>query len=278
MIDNYFKNNLPIFENFHFIVVNSSAGKDSQTALRQTVLLSSEHSFDRRNICVSHQDLGRMEWPGTKELAYKQAGFYGIEFIVSKYRTKHGKHLELLDYVKKRCKWPSAKNRYCTSDFKRTPGGRILTMKGREAKQDGIKCPVILNVYGFRAEESPARARKPKFTQNKRFSNKSRLVFDWLPIHHWTENEVWTDIHESGVPYHPAYDLGMPRLSCSFCIFAPRAALICAGHARQEMLTEYVKVEDQIGHSFRQELSLSDILKAVQNGEKPKNMNGNWNM
>jgi 3'-phosphoadenosine 5'-phosphosulfate sulfotransferase (PAPS reductase)/FAD synthetase len=33
-------------------------------------------------------------------------------------------------------------------------------------------------------------------------------------------------IHASGVPYHYAYDLGFPRVSCTFCVLAGEAALI----------------------------------------------------
>ena len=55
----------------------------------------------------------------------------------------------------------------------------------------------------------------------------------------------------------------MPRLSCSFCIFAPPAALILAGKHRPDLLAEYVQVERETGHTFRKDLSLVQIQKAV---------------
>ena len=59
-----------------------------------------------------------------------------------------------------------------------------------------------------------------------------RPTFDnWLE-----EHDVWKDIKASGVPYHKAYDLGMPRLSCVFCIFSPPAALMIAGKQNPELL------------------------------------------
>jgi hypothetical protein len=46
----------------------------------------------------------------------------------------------------------------------------------------------------------------------------------------------------------------MPRLSCCFCIFSPRSALLLAAKHNPELLAQYVAVEKQIGHRFRKEL------------------------
>lgn len=105
---------------------------------------------------------------------------------------------------------------------------------------------------------------------NKRLSTKTRHVDDWLPILFWTEGEVWTDIRASRVPHHHAYDEGMPRLSCVFCVFAPRDALLIAGRLNRELLDEYVAVEDRVGWSFRKNLSLREIRDAVDAGEMPR--------
>jgi 3'-phosphoadenosine 5'-phosphosulfate sulfotransferase (PAPS reductase)/FAD synthetase len=122
----------------------------------------------------------------------------------------------------------------------------------------------ILNVMGMRAEESPARAKKQAFEFDKSASNGRRQVYNWLPIHDWTVEQVWANIRQTGVRYHRAYDLGMPRLSCCFCIFAPEHALRIAGHHNPELLAEYVKVEREIGHTFRTDVSLVQIQQACQ--------------
>lgn len=255
---------------YDLIVVNSSGGKDSQTALRQVWLLAREQDFPSERIIVSHQDLKRMEWEGTKDLARGQAELYGFKFKVS------GRNEELLDYVRRRGKWPDNRNRYCTSDFKRTPGQKVISAYAYMHRIPGRPFRV-LQVFGFRAEESPARKKKPVLARNKRWNSRVQVT-DWLPIHEWTEDEVWADIKASGVPYHPAYDIGMPRLSCSFCIFAPRGALIIAGRARPKLLEEYVAVERDIGHTFRQKQSLADIKAAIERGEQPANLKVAWNM
>ena len=61
----------------------------------------------------------------------------------------------------------------------------------------------------------------------------------------------------------------MPRLSCCFCIFSPRSALLLAGKHNPELLAEYVAVERRIGHRFRVDLSLADIQAALCRGEQP---------
>lgn len=257
---------------WRWIVVNSSGGKDSQAALHYVVGQCDAQGVPRARIVVSHQCLGRMEWPGTLELVRKQAGIYGLRLEVSRYRNKDGAELSLLDYARLRGKWPDNKNRWCTSEFKRGPGGRVITKLSREAPGR------VLNIFGFRSEESPARAKKPVFVKNYRLTSNLREVWDWLPIHHWTEKEVWAAIRESGVPSHPAYAIGMPRLSCCFCIFAPRAALLIAGKANPELLDEYCKLEAEMGHTFQNRKPLSAIRDALAAGEKPKDVSGAWNM
>lgn len=98
-----------------------------------------------------------------------------------------------------------------------------------------------------------------------------------MPIHNWTLTEVWACIKASGVAYHFAYDLGMPRLSCCFCIFAPKAALVLAGQHNTELLREYVRIETKIGHTLRQNLSLAEVLKEVEAGQAAGAIE-DWNM
>ncbi len=257
---------------WRWIVVNSSGGKDSQTALHEVVRECDRQGVDRSKIVVSHQCLGRVEWEGTRGLVERQAKHYGLRVEVSRYRDKYGTESTLLDYVRKRKKWPDSNNRFCTSEFKRGPGGRVIVKLFRESAGP------VLNVYGFRADESPARAKKKSFARNGRFSCGAREVWDWLPIHDWSAAAVWQSIRESGVPFHEAYDLGMSRLSCRFCIFAPRAALIVAGRANPELLDEYCDLEEEIGHTFQNGRSISSIRDAIRAGEQPGSMHDAWNM
>ena len=262
---------------FNAVMVNTSGGKDSQTSMRAIARMAKEEKYPTSRIIAAHAAFPE-EWPGAMQLAERHSAHYGITFQVEGYRNKDGESKTLLDYVRLRQKWPSSAVRYCTSEFKRAPCGRVLTAIHRRFANGGRT--KILNIFGFRAEESPSRAKRKPLAKNTRYSTKSREVWDWLPIHEWKEQEVWDDIEASGVSHHRAYDLGMPRLSCPFCIFAPRAALMTAGKEFPELLDQYVAVENETGHKFRQNLAIADIRQALRDGEEidAANLNGNWNM
>lgn len=253
----------PDLTTFDLIVVNSSAGKDSQAMLDHVVRLARQAGVADR-IVVVHADLGRVEWSGTRELAEAQARSYGVRFEVV--RREKG---DLLEQVELRGMWPDRGNRYCTSDQKRDQILKLITkfVTSWRAGNEG-RCRV-LNCMGLRAAESPARKKLPALELNKRASNGKREVWTWLPIHALSADQVWERIKASGVPHHPAYDLGMPRLSCCFCVFSSRAALILAGQHNPALLAEYVRVERAIGHKFRQDLSIESVSDAIQAGEQP---------
>lgn len=238
---------------YDIVVINSSAGKDSLCALFEIKRMAIEQDYPMDRIHVSHQNLGRMEWPGTKELAAQQAELFGWPIHYTQRKES------LLDYALRRQKWPSSKQRWCTSDFKRDVGAVLVRRLSKNMSK-------VLHVFGFRAEESPSRKKKEVLAINKKLTTKSRLVHDYLPIHTWKSTQVWETIRSNNLPYHQAYDLGMPRLSCVFCIFSPFSALVLAGKHNPELLDEYIAVQDEIGHKFRVDLDLHDVKKAVEAG------------
>lgn len=161
--------------------------------------------------------------------------------------------------------WPKPTQRYCTSDHKRDQQARLIT---RLTAERNLKRPVrILQTMGMRAGESPARAKLRPFYLDRRNSNGRKRVHIWLPIHQWTEEQVWADVHESGVRHHWAYDIGMPRLSCCFCIYAPKAALVLAAKHMPELAREYVAVENEVGFTFRQDLPMAEVVRLAESGE-----------
>ena len=62
----------------------------------------------------------------------------------------------------------------------------------------------------------------------------------------------------------------MPRLSCIFCFYANRDALTLAGSHNINLLREYVRIEKEIGHTFKTKLSLASVLADVERGHIPK--------
>lgn len=250
---------------YDVVVINTSAGKDSQTMLGLVVKLAAEQGYPLDRVLAVHADLGDVEWAGTAELAKRQADFYGVELEIV--RRELG---DLLDQVRSRGMWPSSTNRYCTSDQKRDQVSKVITRLQREGhttfrrrRGDAFK---VLNCMGLRAQESAARAKRLELERNIRLTTKTRVVDNWHPILDWTARDVWEFIKSEGAPYHYAYDLGMPRLSCVFCIFAPKAELVTAARHNPGLLERYVELEAEIGHRFRQDLSMADVKAAADAG------------
>lgn len=254
----------PQLADFDIILLNSSGGKDSQAMLDHVARMMDAQGIARSTAIVVHADLGRVEWEGTKQLAADQAAAYGFQFRVV---ARDG---DLLDQIIDRRvsldskgkvaapAWPSSAARFCTSDQKT---GQVVKLMTQLVKDSGVTGrPVrILNALGIRAEESPARAKKCAYGPDSA-SNGKREVVRWLPIFDWTTTQVWDAIKASGVAWHPAYDLGMTRLSCVFCVFASKADLTIAAKANPALALEYQAVEVLVRSSFRADLSMTDII------------------
>lgn len=278
---------------YDWIVINSSGGKDSQAMLDE-VCQRAEAEGVLSRVVVVHADLGRVEWQGTREIAQAQAASYGVKWRVVKRKQDLLAHIEarkeklVADGKADTPAWPSSEARYCTSDHKRAQIHTLFTSLVTETRLDrgqgrymmpGEAQVRILNCLGMRAEESPRRSKMKPMEPDTAASNGKREVTRWLPLHSWTETQVWERLHScrSKEHIHYAYALGMPRVSCCFCIFAPREALIIAGRHNPELLAEYVRVEEKIGHKFRQNLTMAQVKAAVDAGEVPQEV-PTWTM
>lgn len=256
---------------YDLIVLSTSGGKDSAVAAwTVTEMARTQGVLDR---VVAHHATFREEWPGTTALVHRQCQALGVTDI-----TVVQRHEALLDYVERRGKWPSMGQRYCTSDFKRGPLLRALTASVK-ARTPTYRPARVLYVDGRRAAESPKRARLTPFTPRigEPYGNGRRRVDYWLPIFPLSTPEVWAIIQREELEMHPAYAAGIPRLSCSFCIFASRGALIRAGQLRPDLLAEYVRVEQTIGHTFRKDLPIAEIAAAVA-AQAPAGVIDDWTM
>ncbi len=261
-------------KNYDWIVVSTSAGKDSQAMLDLVCCVAKELGILDRVVAV-HCDLAEEEWPGTRELAEEQARHYGVRFEVVK-RKQGGilqhvmdRHAQLVKDGKTAPPWPAKGTQWCTSDHKRGQVATLFTRLAAETRKVRPGRVRILNCMGMRSGESCARQKLRPFKLDKPNTNGRRTTHIWLPIHHWTVEQVWDRIKGSGVRHHWAYDIGMPRLSCVFCIFAPRAALMLGGIHNRELLDKYIEVEQKTGFSFRKELPLLEIREALDRGEEP---------
>lgn len=247
---------VPDLASYDAILINTSGGKDSQAMMDYVVELA-RSATPGVAISAVHCDLGRVEWPGTRELVERQCAHYGIPLrIVAR---PQGDLLHQIEFERK--KFPDGPRRFCTSDQKTGQVRPLLTAMGAALRAEGRKVPRILSCLGMRAAESPRRAGLDPLEVER--SNRNVHIDRWLPIHGWTDAEVWARIAASGVDHHPAYDAGMPRLSCSFCILASKPALVRAAQLRPDLAAEYAGIEQRIGFRFKDNLSMADIIAAA---------------
>jgi 3'-phosphoadenosine 5'-phosphosulfate sulfotransferase (PAPS reductase)/FAD synthetase len=251
---------------YDIILVNSSAGKDSQ-AMLDVIAERAAAAGVLDRLVVVHCDLGRVEWTGTLELAAEHAAHYGVRFVAC--RRELG---DLLDQVEQRhesnlakgydrAPWPASNARWCTSDQKTAQVLKVMTALVAERREAGHQGPVrILNCLGIRAEESTERAKKSPIGDDTEASNGRRAVTRWLPIFDWTTEQVWDRIRAAGTRHHAAYDLGMSRLSCCFCVLASKPDLLIAAKANPELGAEYLAVEERTGKRFTMALSMGELL------------------
>ena len=239
------------------VLVNSSGGKDSAAMLAYLAQTAEDQGYPRERLLVVHADLGRAEWPGTLDLVHAQAAVYGLRVeVVSRALG------DLLEQVEQRGMWPSSTARYCTSDHKTSQVAKVMTREAaRLNTEHGAGRPArILNCLGMRAQESSARAKKVALGPDVAASNGRRTVTRWLPIHDWTEEQVWACIDAAGLPRHPAYAAGMSRLSCRFCVLANDRDLVLSARLNPELAQTYADLEARIGHDFKHGRSMAAII------------------
>ena len=228
-------------------IVNHSGGKDSQAMYS---VITSMVPADQ--IVVVHADLMDADWADLKTHINANIS-HELNIVSAIDKNKNDK--SFLDMVAARhaklggstSPWPSPSIRQCTSDLKRGP---IEVFIKAEMKRRGIDRAV--NCMGIRAEESSARSKLSAWKINSRFTTKTtaRQVIDFLPIFDLLEDDVWALIKASGQTRHFAYDLGMSRLSCCFCIMASDSDLLVAAKANPDLYRKYVELERSTGFTM----------------------------
>ena len=173
-----------------------------------------------RQLIIVHAILHEVEWEGLPEHIAATTE-HPIFYVAA------GK--SLLSMAEERGKFPSPVYRQCTSDLKRGP---VETFIRRYLLQHPALQGRVVNCMGLRAEESRARSKLNTLTKNARNSRGGRTWFDWLPIHTLSTSAVFAEIAQATQQPHWAYQAGMTRLSCVFCIMASAADLRTAARLR----------------------------------------------
>ena len=233
------------------VFCNHSGGKDSMAMFE----LLKQH-VPAEQLIVIHADMGdRVEWEGTRDHVFATTDGYQVE--VAQAVDREGNNKDFLDMVEKRQMWPSASTRQCTSDLKRTPCEKVIR---RVMKEKGAN--VAYNCMGIRAEESSNRAKQPTLTErkSKKLNAAGRTVHEFNPILDMLIGDVFEVIEQAGKRLHWAYEAGMSRLSCCFCVLAAQDDLRTAARLRPELAQVYVDTEARIGHKWTATKTLSEII------------------
>ena len=70
-------------------------------------------------------------------------------------------------------------------------------------------------ITGLRREQGPTRA-ATNLVDTERGAERGAIA-KYSPLAHWTERDLWTRIHERGLPYHPLHDAGYESIGCAPC-------------------------------------------------------------
>ena len=57
----------------------------------------------------------------------------------------------------------------------------------------------------------------------------------------------------------------MSCLSCRFCVLSSRADLVCSARLNPGLADRYAEVERRIGHQFRTDLMMADVIAEAPN-------------
>lgn len=271
------------------LLLNVSGGKDGAAMARVLTERARAESWPCE-IKLIHSDLGRMEWHESLPECERLAEDLGLELVV----VRHAKH-DLLGAIEERMQtrpdappFPSSAARYCTAGWKRDVISRWI----RHNIPDGSACVCAL---GLRAEESPARARKPvsQVRTGANAPSKGRYVLDWNPILSFRLPDVWqalgyslaelaaiqvqvqawrdegvrgaelmSRIQAMGFRAHPAYALGNERVSCAMCVLACKSDLRNGMEFRPDTYRRLVEIERRSGFAFQQNKPLSALAES----------------
>ena len=67
-------------------------------------------------------------------------------------------------------------------------------------------------ITGIRREQGPTRAEAQPIERDR-----TRGIWKYNPLAHWTDKDLWRRIHERDLPYNPLHDHGYESIGCAPC-------------------------------------------------------------
>lgn len=274
------------------VIVAFSGGKDSLACVLH--LLESGVSRDR--IELWHHDIDGnaepfMDWPVTAAYCRAVADALGLPIYFS---WREGGFLrEMLrsdaptggvvtqtpdgdlylpskgDRLGTRLKFPqvsaSLSTRWCSSYLKIDVAARAITGQAR------FRSGNYLMVTGERAEESANRAKYAE-VEPHRATTRARRVDQCRAVLHWPEAKVWEIIERHRIRPHPAYLIGLSRVSCMWCIFGSKAQWATGRAMAPAAFAKVAGYERQFGVTIRRDGSITQAADAGVPLEAPADL------
>ena len=179
-------------------VVNVSGGKDSSALL---LWIKAHYS---NPITAIYNDTG-FEHLGVLQYIQNMTSQLDVPLVVTQPND------DLLSLVLHYRKIPGFGCRYCTRALKMNPGNKWIRNSYPTGK--------VIECFGFRAEESPARAKKEILMPNSELCTRNREVLNFAPLLDWKTSDVVELVQAEGFQLFHTYDY-LSRLSCRFCFLA----------------------------------------------------------
>lgn len=238
------------------ILVQFSGGKDSQACLIYAV-----EKYGANNVTGVFCDTG---WE--HEITYKHiqdvCSQLSVELVVIKSKEYDG----FIDMAKKKKRFPSAINRFCSVELKTKPMTDYILDVIKES---------FITIQGIRAEESINRAKMQKecsyfkyYTQPAGVDKRGRNYYDNYrkaevlefikhyagdiirPVFDWTGNQVMEYILSHDQKPNPLYYMGVSRVGCAPCVLSRLNETKLFMERFPEKMALIAKHEKEIGSTF----------------------------
>mgnify|MGYP001027151282 FL=1 len=247
------------------VAVGVSGGKDSQAVALAVARHLDAIGHQGPRVLV-HADLGRVEWQDSMAVCERLAQHLGWELIVvrraagdmldrweSRWTSRSQAYIDL-ETVKLTLPWATPAMRFCTSELKVAPISSALRKR--------FPTGAIISVDGVRAQESPARAKKPISSPSTKLTRRGHVGVNWHAILHQSTDDVFAAISAAGLAPHIAYRVhGSTRVSCNFCIMGSLPDLTIAANLEEhhESYLAMVDLECRSTFAFQGSRWLGDV-------------------
>jgi 3'-phosphoadenosine 5'-phosphosulfate sulfotransferase (PAPS reductase)/FAD synthetase len=236
------------------IIVTFSGGKDSLAALLWV------RNNLTKNFTTVFCDTG-WEHPLTYRYIHDIAGKLSLDLVTLKSKKYDG----MIDLAKKKKRFPSVRQRFCTYELKVVPTIDYIL--------DEVKDDFVL-VQGIRAAESASRAQmgaqcnyfskylEPRINKNGKTvtdTYRRREVLEYAkkhatdvlrPVFDWSAQQVIDYILENGLEPNPLYGMGFNRVGCFPCIMCTKPQIHQITQRFPERIDEIAEYEKICKSSF----------------------------